>query len=289
MGKSSSAQPKQPSPTSVANAQTSSNVDTAVANAWLNSGNSVSPWGNVTTNQVGSQQVGNSNVPIFSQTTTLSPEQQKLYEQGVQGDTQLNQLGLDQIGRIQSAVAQPFTLDQFGAAPTADPAARTQAYNSILSRAAPQQEADRQALEQRLATQGIGVGSEAYTDAMRNYSSGVNDFRLGADTQAGQEETNQYNLNSTAYQQQISNALLQRQQPLQEAAQLMGTSNSFQSPNAIQAQGSQIQPTDTTSPIYANYNAQLAQQQNRQATNNSLWGAGAGLAGAALGGWASSW
>jgi hypothetical protein len=289
MGKSSSSQPKAPNPTQVAQAQTGANVDTAVANAWLNSGNSVSPWGNVSTNQVGSQQVGGSTVPIFSQVTTLSPEQQRIYEQGVQGDTALNDLGLSQIGRIQNAVSAPFNLSAFGAAPTADAAARDKSYQNILSRAAPQQQADRSALEQRLATQGIGLGSEAYTDAFRNFDSGVNDFRLGADTQSGNEEAQQYGLASNSYQQAIANKLLERQQPLSEFAQFMGTANNFVSPQAGGQVPSQIANTDVTSPIYANYQAKLAQQQNSQATNNSLWGAGAGLAGSALGGWASSW
>src|SRR5689334_2891706 len=108
MGKSSSRQASSPDPYKVSQAQTASNVDTAVANAWLNSGNQVTPWGNTSTSQIGTKKVGSQEVPIFNQTLTLSPEQQKLYEQGVQGDTKLNQLGLDQIGRIQSAVSNPF-------------------------------------------------------------------------------------------------------------------------------------------------------------------------------------
>lgn len=289
MGKSSSSQPKSPDPYQVSQAQTASNVDTAVANAWLNSGNQVTPWGNTATSQIGSQQVGGQNVPIFNQTLTLSPEQQKLYEQGVQGDTRLNELGLSQIDRIQSAVSNPFSLNAFGPAPTADAGARDKAYQSILERNAPNQQRDLSALESRLASQGISLGSEAYSNAMSDYSRGQNDFRLAADAAAGNEMAQQYGLQSGAYQQQIANALLERQQPLQEYSQFTGASNSFQSPGMVSNPGSMIQPTDVTSPVYANYNAKLQQQAGNQATNNSLWGAGAGLAGSALGGWASSW
>ncbi len=289
MSKGSSKQPSQPNPQQVAAAQSSQNINTAIANAWLNSGNQVTPYGNVRTNQVGSQSVDGYDVPIFSQTMTLSPEQQKLYEQGVQGDTRLNQLGLDQIGRIQSAVSKPFDLSAFGPAPTADAAARDKAYGSILARAQPQQQSDLGALEARLASQGVAAGSEGYRNAMDQYQRGVNDFRLGADVQAGNEEAQQYGLSSQAYQQAISNALLQRQQPLNEFSQFMGASNNFVSPNPVANPVSQIQPTDVTSPIYANYNAKLGQQQQNQATNGALWGSLAGLGGAALGGWASGW
>src|SRR5688572_16651726 len=287
MGKSSSSQPKSPDPYQVSQAQTASNVETAVANAWLNSGNQVTPWGNTSTSQIGSQQVGGNNVPIFNQTLTLSPEQQKLYEQGVMGDTRLNELGLGQIDRIKQAVSNPFSLDQFGQAPSADPAARDRAYQSILARAAPGQQADMNALESRLAAQGISLGSEGYRNAMDQYQRGTNDFRLGADAQAGNEMAQQYGLSSNAYQQAISNALMERQQPLQEFSQFMGNSNAFQSPGMVSNPASMIQPTDTMSPQYANYNAQMQGWQTGQQNNQSLWGAGAGLAGSALGGWAS--
>jgi hypothetical protein len=287
MGKSSSSQPKSPDPYQVSQAQTASNVETAVANAWLNSGNQVTPWGNTSTSQIGSQQVGENNVPIFNQTLTLSPEQQKLYEQGVQGDTRLNELGLSQIDRIQQAVSSPFSLDQFGQAPSADPAARDRAYQSILQRAAPGQQADMNALEARMAAQGIALGSEGYRNTTDQFQRGVNDFRLGADAQAGNEMAQQYGLSSQDYQQRIANALLERQQPLQEFSQFTGASNNFQSPGMVSNPASMIQPTDTTSPTYANYNAQMQGWQTGQQNNQSLWGAGAGLAGSALGGWAS--
>lgn len=289
MGKSSSSQPKAPDPTATANAQSASNTNTAISNAWLNSPNISTPYGNITTTQNGTHTVNGQQIPTFLQTQTLSPEQQTIYEQGVQGDTQLNQLGLDQLGRVKDAVSTPFSLDQFGTAPTADAAYRDQQYNAILQRAQPQQDQQRAALEQRLANQGIGIGSEAYNDAMNQFGQNVNDFNLGAQAQSGNEEAQQYGLQSQAYQQAISNALLQRQQPLQELSQFMGNSNAFQSPGVVGTPQSTIQPTDTTSPVYANYNAQVQQAGQNQSATNSLYGGLAGLAGSALGGWASSW
>lgn len=289
MAKKGGSSAKSPDPYQVSQAQTASNVETAVANAWLNSGNQSTPWGNVSTSQIGSKKIGGQDVPIFSQNMTLSPEQQKLYEQGVQGDTQLNQLGLDQIGRIQNAVSNPFSLSQFGEAPVVDQATRDKAYQSIIQRAQPEQQRDFSDLNARLAAQGIQLGSEGYRNALDQYQRGVNDFRLGADQQAGNEMAQQYGLQSQSYQQQIANALLERQQPLQEYAQFTGASNNFQSPGMVANPGASIQPTDVTSPVYANYNAKLQQQGNNQQTMNSLYGGLAGLGGAALGGWATNW
>lgn len=289
MGKSSSKQPKAPDPYATAAAQTGSNVDTAVANAWLNSPNQVTPWGNIATSQIGSQNVGGRDIPVFSQTTTLSPEQQRLYEQGVLGDTQLNQLGLDQLGRIRDSVASPFSLSQFGAQPVVDEAYRTQIQNALQERLNPSIQKDQQALEARLASQGIALGSKAWQNAMDQQARNVTDARLGVIAQSGNEMAQQYGLANQSYQQRIANALLERERPLQEFAQFTGTSNNFASPNPVGNPGGQVVPTDISGMIYQNYAGRQANAQQAQGAQNSLYGSLAGLAGSALGGWASTW
>lgn len=289
MGKSSSSQPSAPNPAQVSAAQTQSNVQTAIANAWLNSPNITTPYGNIATSQIGTQKVGNQQIPIFNQTQTLSPEQQKIYEQGVQGDTKLNQLGLDQIGRISDAVSKPFDLSAFGPAPTADSAYRQQQQDALQQRLNPQLDRSQAALDQRLANQGIALGSQAYNTAQNIEGQNRNDANLGVIAQSGNEEAQQYGLQSGAYQQAISNALLQRQQPLQEFAQFTGASNNFASPNVVGNPGGQIQPTDTSANAYNSYAAQQNQYNQGKSAQNGLYGALAGLGGSALGGWATTW
>jgi hypothetical protein len=289
MGKSSSSQPKAPDPGQVAQQQGAANTNTAVANAWLNSPNIVTPWGNVSTTQLGTQTVGGQQIPTFQQTQTLSPEQQKIYEQGVQGDTQLNQLGLDQLGRIKDSVSSPFSMDAFGPAPTGGMEARNRAEQALNDRLNPQIERDQLAMEQRLANQGISLGSEAWRSAQDDSSRARNDARLAVIGQGGAEESRQFGIDQAARNQRISDALMQRERPLAEYAMFTGANNNFQSPGNVSTPQANIAPTDVAGPIYANYQAQLAQQQQRQGANNSLMGAGAGLAGSALGGWASSW
>lgn len=288
MGKPSSSQPSTPNPAQVSAGQTASNIQTGIANAWLNSPNIVTPYGNIATTQTGQTKVGNQQIPQFTETQTLSPEQQKIYEQGVQGDTQLNQLGLDQIGRISNAVSTPFSLDAFGPAPTADAGYRQQQQDALQARLNPQLDRSQAALDQRLANQGISLGSQAYNTAQNIEGQNRNDANLGVIAQSGNEEAQQYGLQSGAYQQGISNALLQRQQPLQEFAQFTGASNNFAQPNVVGTTGGNIQPTDTSANAYNSYAAQNNQYQNQQQTQNSLYGSLAGLGGSALGGWASS-
>lgn len=289
MSKKGSSSPQAPDPQATAAAQTTANTNSAVANAWLNSPNITTPWGNIATAQLGTQTIGGQKIPTFQQTQTLSPEQQKIYEQGVQGDTQLNQLGLDQIGRIRDSVSQPFDLSAFGPTVTPDAAYRQQQQDALQARLNPQLDRAQASLDQRLANQGIALGSQAYQTAQNLEGQNRNDANLGVIAQSGNEEAQQYGLQSGAQQQAIANALLQRQQPLQEMSQFMGSSNAFQAPGVVSNPGGNIQPTDVTGPTYANYQARLGQQQQGQNSQNALYGSLSGLAGSALGGWASTW
>jgi len=59
---------------------------------------------------------------------------------------------------------------------------------ALMERMNPYIERDRNAMESRLANQGIGVGARAYSAAQGDFSRGVNDARLGAILGAGDEQ-----------------------------------------------------------------------------------------------------
>lgn len=61
--------------------------------------------------------------------------------------------------------------------------------DALFSRLNPQIDQQRSALEQRLANQGIQLGTDAYAAAMRNFDQGVNDQRTSVLLQAGQEQS----------------------------------------------------------------------------------------------------
>ncbi len=108
MGKPSA--PTPPDPKVTVPEQTKSNVQTATASAALNAVDQSSPYGTVKYDKIGSENIGGNEVPRYQQTTTLSPEQQQLYN----SQTGLEQKALDAggtvIGNAQNAISSPFSL-----------------------------------------------------------------------------------------------------------------------------------------------------------------------------------
>lgn len=214
--------PKAPDPYQTAGAQTGQSIGTAIANQTLGMVNQVTPDGSLTYNQTGVKQWTDPasgkvyDLPQYTATQTLSPAQQRLQGLQTQGATNLAQLGADQSARLGSILSKPMStagapnvrapqLGRVGSGPDmqtvgAGPrlatsyngdfsADRKRVEDAIIARASPQMEADRRALESRLANQGIQIGSEAYDRAMQNQSQAVNDFRLGAILSGGQEQS----------------------------------------------------------------------------------------------------
>lgn len=158
-------------------------------------------------------------IPQFTQTTKLSPEQQNLLnvQQGVQQqmlnlssqrgvalDKTLSQ-GINQPGyqqfqggpQLQTSIdGGGYIQDQIaGAGPIQQNLTNTDDWQRVQSvedamfqRYNPQLEQDRQRMEQRLADQGIRAGSTAWNTAMDAQARNVNDARLGITINAGQEQ-----------------------------------------------------------------------------------------------------
>lgn len=65
---------------------------------------------------------------------------------------------------------------------------RQRVEDSLMARMNPQLQIEQQRVQQQLADQGIRYGSQAYSDAMMNYSRQADDARWGAIQNAGQEQ-----------------------------------------------------------------------------------------------------
>jgi len=224
--------PTPPDPNRTAAAGTATNVNTAVANAFLNNVNQVTPTGSLDYNQTGNYSwtdpTTNSTytIPRFTATQTLSPTQQAI--QGQTEGAQYNLAGMAnaQSGRIAGLLGSEMdtsgaptagnagnitgvpgaTTDyasggpiQSGIGPVGDitktygpadnfSADRQRVEDSLMARMNPQLAIEKDQLTQSLADQGIRYGSQAYNDAMMNYSRQANDARYGAISQAGQEQ-----------------------------------------------------------------------------------------------------
>lgn len=270
--------PAAPDPTKTANAQTQSNIDTGVANSWLNNANEVGPLGNVTYSQTGTQTVGGKQVPQFTRTTTLSPEQQKLYEQQTGLGAQMNDIAGRQLTNLDNTLSQPLNFDGLPAAPTAD---RQQYVDALNSRLEPQLERDRAALETRLANQGIMPGSEAYREAIALNDRGRNDARTQSILQGGTYAQQEYGMGTDARGRAIQEQLTLRNQPINEISTLMN-GGQVTMPQFQGYQGGNIAGTDIAGITQQNYQNQLKAYEQKMAQQNAMMGGIASIGGSIL-------
>lgn len=266
MGKRSSSPPPAPDPTAVANAQGAANLQTAIAQGWLNALNQYGPYGSVTYDQIGTHRVGDQDVPQFAQHVNLSPEQQEQLR--LQQQLQLRALGLGEgvLGNIEGVLNQPMlSAESF----SADRDAVTQ---NIIARNRPMMDSRRASLENQLANQGIMRGSEAWRTALDDLSRQENDFNMSAINAGGAEQNRLFGLSQAA-----------RAQPFNEYAALLGYSGGINVPGAAY-QSPQMAGVDVAGPMYNQYQGQLAgwnaQNQANQGMMGGLFGLGGSIAGA---------
>lgn len=259
MGKQSAPEPTPPRETSAAS--TGTNVSTAIANAYLQNVDEVTPDGTRTFDQVGSQTVqdpytGQSyEIPRFQVTTSLSPEQQAIADQTNQTELGLATLANDQTAFLNDYMGEPFSYD-----PGQHEDWALGLRDNILGDSLAQ---DRQALEARLASQGIGIGTEAHTRAMGDFD------------RSQAQARDQFLLDS--YGVGMDTALAQRNQPLNEISALLSGSQVNQ-PRFSTAAGVAGAPTVDNASIIANSDAaQMAAWQQQQAALGSTLSAFGGL------------
>lgn len=255
---SSPAPPPAPDPVATAAAQTASNKATAITSYGLNATDQVTPYGNLSYSQGTPWSDG---TPHYTATQTLSPEQQNLYNLGTQTQSNLGNIGVEQSDKIRGILNTPYDINASINNQQSDIAAK------LLD---PQWQQRQSALETQLANQGVQQGSEAYTNAQRDF---------------GMQRDNSYNSALLASRgQAATEALAQRNQPLNEITALMSNSQ-VQQPNFTGTPQSQVANTDVAGITnnafqnnFANYNAQMQQK-------NAMYGALGSAAGTALGGW----
>lgn len=284
MGKPSSPTPADPVVT--AQAQTASNRETAIAQTGLNAINQTTPQGTLSYSQNGTWADG---TPRFSSTTTLSPEQQQLYNTGVSTQQNLANLGNRQSQTIGNVLSSQFNTDGLPAAVTSIgkdySADRQKVEDALMARLNPQIERDRAAQEASLANRGVRLGSNNYADAQDTFGRTVNDARLGVIGQAGNEQTrmqgldlNAANFANGARNQAINERLTTRNQALNENIGL-ATGSQVSMPTFGSTPSTGIGGTDVggitanaNNANQASYNAQLGQWNS---TAGGLFGLGA--------------
>lgn len=291
--KGGSSPPPAPDPVATANAQTASNIQTAQENQRLNMVNSYGPDGSVTYQSDPSAPGG------YSQTTTLSPYQQQLYNLGNQAAVGAYGIANDQLGRVNSALSSQMsapTLERFNQPDfnSAVNAARDNAYGYATSRLDPQWDQRQQQLETQLANQGLDRNSTAYRTAMGDFGRDRNDaynqawqssYATGQD--AEQQGFGQYmqglDQRNSAAQGGWSNSIYAANQPINQLSALLSTGQ-VQMPGGIGYSPSHIAGTDVAGITQQNYANNLSRYNIQQQSRNSMLGGLFGLGGAVLGG-----
>lgn len=250
--------PKPPDPKETASASTGTNVGTAIANAFLGNVNQVTPDGSLTYDKTGSYSwkdpyTGKSyDIPTFTATQTLSPEQQAIQDQvnGAKGN--LAGLANTLSGNAEARLQDPFSFDNHDA--------ENWAFDIASGRILPQQQRNEEALRTRLLNSGIREGSDAWNAEMQRQTNAntdqLNQLALSGRSQAYNEARDQYTL------------------PINTVSALLSGSQVSQ-PNYVNTQMPQIPTTDVAGIINSNYQQRMAQYgANQQMIGGLLGGAG---------------
>jgi hypothetical protein len=268
MGKSASAPPP-PDYAGAARLTAEGNLDAARANIAANRVNQYTPYGSLEYQVSGEDKFGN---PMWKATQSLSPAQQQLLDYQNQTSLGLGQLAGKGLGYVSNMLDTPFDTSQLPSTGF-DPSQTYQ--DAYMQRLQPQIEQGREALDVKLANQGIPVGSEAYKRAMLAQSQRENDLLAAATTQG-------FGVGQQARQAALQEQAYLRNEPLNTLS-------------AVRT-GAQVQgPTFVNPPMQANtagadllgatqmgYNAQMGAANAQNAANNAMTQGLFSLGGAAL-------
>lgn len=276
MGKKAPKAPPAIDPVATAAAQTATNQATAITQFGLNAVNQYTPYGNLEYNQAGTWADG---TPRFTATQTLSPAEKEALSLSNQAQSLYGTAAVRQLTAVQDRLSQPFEFDPGAYGDTA--MGRNAVETALMERLQPQLDRDRAAMENRLANQGIMLGSEAYRTATGNYEQQVADQRLAVVGAAGQEE----NRMAALRQQRLQEQLALRSQPINEATGLL-TGQMVGSPQFTNTPQTNVAQTDYLGAVQLQQaglqSAFNQRSQNYQTQLSGMYGLGA----AALGGYA---
>ena len=269
MGKGGGGAPPPPDYAAAARETAQGNLDAARANIAANRVNQYTPYGSLEYNMAGEDKYGN---PMWSARQSLAPDQQKLLDIQNQLSIGTGQLGQKGLGYVENMISQPFDTSKL-VSTGFDPSQSYQ--DAYMQRLAPQIEQGREALDVKLANQGIPVGSEAYKRAMMSQGQKENDLLAAATTQG-------FGVGQQARQQGFNELAYQRNEPI-NTLNAVRSGAQVQSPTFVNpAMQANTAGPDLLGAAQSSYNAQLAGSNAQNASNNSMTSGLMGLAGAGM-------
>lgn len=301
MGKKSGPKaPPAPDPVATAAAQTGMNVNTAIANSYLQNANETSPTGSVNYSVGGHQTITDPNtgqqyqVPTFNRDVKLSAGQQGIFDTTERTQQELANVGLQQTQKIGGILGTPISFS--GAQQVNNPNLQTKLGSSdfeqsrrdvekaVMSRADPQLQAAKQQLDAKLVAEGHQRGTEGYNQAMGEWGQQYNDATMQAILAGGQEQSRLFGMdlqrfgaeNQAAQQQaaweaskrgtDIQENLLLRQTPMNEINALMSGSQ-ISMPQFSAYNSGQVAGTPYGDYVYKGYDTQSANYRAQEAAD----------------------
>jgi hypothetical protein len=242
------------------------NLSAAQTATAANRVNQVTPYGNLTYSESGTDSRGN---PIWTATQTLSPAQQQILDYQNQTSIGLGRLSGQGLGYVENMLNTPFDTS---ALPTTGFNPSQSYQDAYMQRLQPQIQQGQEQLQQRLANQGIGIGSEAYDRAMMQQQQRENDLLLGATTQG-------FGVGQQARQQALQEQAYLRNEPLNTLSAVR-TGSQVQGPQFVNSfNQATTGGADILGASQMGYNAQMGDFNARQAAqqnfNQGLMGLGA--------------
>jgi hypothetical protein len=258
MGKGSA--PKPPNPMKTAAAQEKMNVNTALTDAAINRVDQYGPDGSIVYRQSGTTSVGGRDIPTYSMTTTLSPQQQAIKDQEDAAQLNLGTLAKNQSAFLNEYMGKPVDLSTGNI--------ENYMNTHFMDDFSKDWDESKSRLETDLANKGLRLGSDAYSRAMADYSKNRSNARD--------------NLYGNQYDRAMKAVLTERNQPLNEITALLSGS---QITNPVQqgVAGVNVAGTDLAGLTQAGYENELAAYNAKQQGISKALGGLFGIAGAFAG------
>lgn len=264
--------PSAPDPYETAQAQAASNRDTAITQAQLNMVNQNNPWGSVSYQQTGNRTYTDADgktvtTPTYTQTTTLSPSQQKIFDRSQAAQGNLAGIAADQSKFLQGYLGQqmdfsglPSLQSSYGPGYNASfngnlgletsyagaddfSADRQRVEDALWQRTAGDRAQQEASMRATLAAKGVREGSDAWNAEMQRMAAQNTDARLATIAAGGAEQQRMVNMardaavfGNAARQaqgafglgaQQAQNAAVAQQTNLNNAARTQGMQEAF--------------------------------------------------------------
>jgi hypothetical protein len=290
MGKTTPKAPAPPDPYATAGAQTGANVNSAIASGVIGNVNQTGPYGSTSYNQTDTYTMTGPDgktyqVPRYTQTTTLSPEQQQLYNQQTQIGSKMNNLASGQLDTLGSVLGTRASADGLPSVTNDFSADRARVEQAMFDRINPQLERDRAGLENNLPNQGFQRGTDAFNEAMGEYGRNVNDSRLAITERGLGEQQGLFGMQQSNRERALTEMLALRNQPINEIGALM-SGGQVSLPQFAGYNAPQIGAADVSGNVYnsaALANSQWQTQQQAAAQKQAaLYGGLGGIGGAGL-------